>query len=274
MKREIDGNVYNTGDATVIASHETGSTHVHRMISLYRSRDGRYFIVEEREIHGVDGALLTPLTETMARDWLEKHGKAELARSLFKNGRIFLTIEVDSGVFRRIAAAAEAAGVSEQAWVLNAIHAALADGAAASPVGPHTHVLPDLLKTRRSHSANTPIPDGWVAAVNLHPAHPAFTRLGNPKPFVAGAHAAFQALLRAYGPPNILAEKERIAHAVLAAAGPHEYPAASTRAARTAVRVALRQMFHTHPDTTNLGRWLAVFDHGAANATDAADVHA
>ncbi len=121
MRREIDGYTYDTADARVIASHETGSTHVHRMISLYRCRDGRYFIVEEREIHGVDGALLTPLTEAMARDWLEKHGKAELARSLFKNGRIFLTVEVDSGLFRRIAAAAEAAGVSEQAWVLSAI---------------------------------------------------------------------------------------------------------------------------------------------------------
>lgn len=125
MRREIDGQTYDTADARVIASHEAGSTHVHRMSSLYRSNDGRYFIVEEREIHGVDGALLTPLTEPMARDWLEKHGKADLAGSLFKNGRIFLTIEVDSGLFRRIAAAAEDAGVSEQAWVVSVATATL-----------------------------------------------------------------------------------------------------------------------------------------------------
>lgn len=125
MKREIDGNIYDTADAKVIASYEKGSTHVHRMSSLYRSGDGRYFLVEEQEIHGVDGALLTPLTETMAREWLENHGKADLAGSLFRNGRIFLRIEIDSSLLQRIDAAAATEGVSEQAWVLNAINAAL-----------------------------------------------------------------------------------------------------------------------------------------------------
>lgn len=145
---------------------------------------------------------------------------------------------------------------------------------ARSPEGPHTHVLPDLLKTRRTHSANTPIPDGWVAALNLHPANPVFTRLGKAKPFDSGAHAAFQALLQVYGLPDIVAEKERIARAVLAGEEPQDYPAASTRAARTAARVALRQMLHTHPETTTLRRWLTAFDQGASHATDAADVHA
>jgi hypothetical protein len=125
MKREIDGKMYDTADAKVIASYEKGSTHVHRTSSLYRSNDGRYFLVEEQEIHGVDGALLTPLTETAAREWLERHGKADLAGSLFRNGRIFLRIEIDSGLLQRIDAAAEAAGVSEQAWVIGAINAAL-----------------------------------------------------------------------------------------------------------------------------------------------------
>jgi hypothetical protein len=135
VKREIDGNIYDTADAKVIASYEKGSTHVHRMSSLYRSGDGRYFLVEEQEIHGVDGAMLTPLTETMAREWLENHGKADLAGSLFRNGRIFLRIEIDSSLLQRIEidssllqridAAAATAGVSEQAWVLNAINAAL-----------------------------------------------------------------------------------------------------------------------------------------------------
>lgn len=138
MKREIDGYVYDTAEAWVIASHETASTHVHRASTLYRSRDRRYFLVEEREIHGVDGALLTPLSDTMAREWLEKHGKGELARSLFTNGRIFLRVEIDSDLLRRIDAAAAAAGVSEQAWVIAAIRAALGEetvGKTVSPAG-------------------------------------------------------------------------------------------------------------------------------------------
>ena len=129
MKREIDGYVYDTADARVIASYETSSTHVRRLSSLYRSGEGRYFIVEEQETHGVDGALLTPLTDATAQEWLESHGKADLAGSLFKNGRIFLRIEIDSGLLHQIDAAAEAAGQSEQDWVVGAIRGALASDA-------------------------------------------------------------------------------------------------------------------------------------------------
>jgi hypothetical protein len=112
--------IYDTALAKVIASHESGSTHVHRISSLYRSAEGRYFVVEEQEAHGVDGPLLTPLTDAMAREWLEKHGKTDLASSLFRNGRIFFRLEIDSD------AAAAAAGVSDQEWMLAAIKAALA----------------------------------------------------------------------------------------------------------------------------------------------------
>ena len=126
MKREIGGCIYDTADAEVIASHETGSTHIHRMTSLYRSTDGRYFLVEEQEIHGIDGALLTPLTDTMAREWLEKHGKAPLAGALFSAGGLFLRVEIDAERLCQIDAAAQAAGLTEQEWVLAAISAALA----------------------------------------------------------------------------------------------------------------------------------------------------
>ncbi|MFO1153918.1 MAG: hypothetical protein U1E42_09700 [Rhodospirillales bacterium] len=126
MKREINGHVYDTADAKIIASHERGSTHIHRLSSLYRSPQGRYFVVEEREIHGVDGALVTPLTDAMAREWLENHGKADLAGSLFRNGRIYLRIEIDAALLQRIDAATAAEGVSEQTWVLRAIETALA----------------------------------------------------------------------------------------------------------------------------------------------------
>lgn len=125
MKREIDGHVYDTAEARVIASYETGSTHVRRLSSLYRSVEGRYFVVEEQEAHGVDGVRLTPLTEATAQEWLESHGKADLAGSLFKNGRIFLRIQIDSDMLRRIDAAAEAAGQSEQDWVVATIKGAL-----------------------------------------------------------------------------------------------------------------------------------------------------
>jgi len=37
-----------------------------------------------------------------------------------------------------------------------------------SPEGPHTHVLPKLLKAERTHAANIPIPDGLVPCLFAH----------------------------------------------------------------------------------------------------------
>ena len=134
---------------------------------------------------------------------------------------------------------------------------------ARAPIGPHTHLLPQLLGNARSHSANVPIPDGWVPAVNLHPASPVADALGHPRPFDADAHAAFQTMLRAYAPPGVISEKDRIVRAVLAGEEPKDYLVAPTRAERKAARVALRQMLHTHPRAARLQDWLALFDRGA-----------
>ncbi|MFO1155405.1 MAG: hypothetical protein U1E43_00890 [Rhodospirillales bacterium] len=134
---------------------------------------------------------------------------------------------------------------------------------ARAPVGPHTHLLPQLLRAGRSHSANTPIPEGWVPCLNLHPASPVTDTLGHPRAFDADAHAAFQALLRRYAPAAVTAEKDRIVRAVRTGGGPLAYRAAETRAERKAARVALRQMLHTHPQIPLLAEWLALFNRGA-----------
>lgn len=43
------------------------------------------------------------------------------------------------------------------------------DGRHTSPLGPHTHFLPKLLKTQRTHSAKAPIPSGLVPCLMLYP---------------------------------------------------------------------------------------------------------
>ncbi len=42
-----------------------------------------------------------------------------------------------------------------------------------SPEGPHTHVLPRLLQSRRTHPATEPVPQGWIPCAHLYPPHPA-----------------------------------------------------------------------------------------------------
>ena len=54
-----------------------------------------------------------------------------------------------------------------------------------SPEGPHTHVLPKLLNSGRTHPATEPVPDGWIPCAHIYPPHPARDGLGEPKPFDA-----------------------------------------------------------------------------------------
>jgi hypothetical protein len=37
-----------------------------------------------------------------------------------------------------------------------------------SPQGPHTHLLPHLLHTRRTHAEGVPIPDGWAPVASIY----------------------------------------------------------------------------------------------------------
>ena len=111
-----------------------------------------------------------------------------------------------------------------------------------SPAGPHTHVLPKLLASGRTHSANTPIPDGLLPCAALYPANPVSTPLGRDKPFDAAQHEAFQALLESFGVAAYVATKRRLRAAIAAGREPSGFEVEGGRLARVAVRIALRQL--------------------------------
>ena len=102
-----------------------------------------------------------------------------------------------------------------------------------SPEGPHTHVLPKLLRSGRTHAATTPIPEGYVPCAGLHPAHPYKDMLGHRIPFDRARHDAFQELLDRWGDPELVAVKR-------GAANP-EGGTVSSRHAQAAQRVAEAQ---------------------------------
>lgn len=139
------------------------------------------------------------------------------------------------------------------------------------PPGPHTHVWPQLLRSRRTHSANAPIPEGWLPVLDLHPGSPVVDAEGRARPFDPALHQAFQRLLERHAPSGYIEEKMMIAAAVVAEVPPERYPQAESRAARKGARIALRQMLHTLPDAPQLRHWLAVLDRGAG--TCGADTH-
>lgn len=129
-----------------------------------------------------------------------------------------------------------------------------------TPEGPHTHLLPDLLASGRTHSADAPVPAGLIPVLSLYPAHPLAELDGRDRAFDAGRHRAFQALLMRFAPDGYIAEKARITAAVLDRSSPEKYRPAPTRIARRGGRIALRQLAHTHAPLPDLERWRAAFD--------------
>lgn len=133
----------------------------------------------------------------------------------------------------------------------------------ATPCGPHTHLLPKLLRTGHARYASLPVPRDWVVCATIYPAHPARNQEGLAKPFEAQQHDAFQSLLRRVGDPDCLAVKHAVWQAVRSAVAPASFPALTQRHARLARRVALRQMAYTDGPSPQLARWQDEFDPAA-----------
>ncbi len=136
-----------------------------------------------------------------------------------------------------------------------------------SPQGPHTHVLPDLLKHRRTHAATEPIPDGLVPCAHVYPPHPAKDALGEPRPFDPARHDAFQRMLRMFGDPDQIALKQRVLAAIVAGESPSVVSVTNNRFARTNVRVALRQLRAAEQAAPALAAWMAAHEPSRAEMT-------
>ncbi|WP_426531300.1 DUF6925 family protein [Bradyrhizobium sp. McL0615] len=135
-----------------------------------------------------------------------------------------------------------------------------------SPEGPHTHVLPRLLQSRRTHPATEPVPQGWIPCAHLYPPHPARNGLGGARPFDATHHNAFQRMMAACGDPAALATKRRVVDAVLAGEPPTAM--AGDRHGRISVRIALRQMRSQGHASAALTAWLVSLDSAAPDEAD------
>lgn len=131
-----------------------------------------------------------------------------------------------------------------------------------TPQGPHTHVLPELLRLGRTHPANVPLPAGWVPVLELFPPSPLYDAGGCRVPFDADRHRAFQRLLDAFGDRAAVAAKRGIEAAVMRGAAPEDDPGFD-RARRLARRVALRQLACTGAPAAALAAWRARFDPAA-----------
>lgn len=129
-----------------------------------------------------------------------------------------------------------------------------------SPEGPHTHVLPQYLRVKRTHAASTPIPEGWVPCCGFHPKSPVMGRLGEDKAFDASAFDAFQALLSEWGPDAYVDQKQSVWSALAEKNTPEEWTLPENLVARAGLRNALRQWRRQHGDSDLARAWSDVFD--------------
>ncbi|MEM7731316.1 MAG: hypothetical protein AAF280_00850 [Pseudomonadota bacterium] len=131
-----------------------------------------------------------------------------------------------------------------------------------SPEGPHTHVLPQFLRVKRTHAASTPIPKGWSPCCSFHPKHPVIGRMGEDKDFDAGAFEAFQSLLGAWGPEQYVAQKQDVWAAMTKAVQPEAWAQPEDQTARAGLRNAIRQWRRQHGDSELAFAWSDAFDRG------------
>lgn len=134
------------------------------------------------------------------------------------------------------------------------------DTGGVSPVGPHTHVLPQLLRSKRSHSANLPIPPGLLPVAGLHPESPVMDSLGAERDFDAPSFDRFQSMLADWGDAERLQLKSQVWAALAQGLAPQGFAAPDDRHARAALRVALRQAERRDGASPLLARWRAAFD--------------
>ena len=129
-----------------------------------------------------------------------------------------------------------------------------------SPEGPHTHVLPKLLRARRTHAATEPIPDGWVPCAHFYPAHPVKDAYGAARPYDPSRDIAFRELLQAFGDTKLVALKTQVVGAIAAGDEPTTFAVPDDRFARTAMRVALRQLLSANGPSAIIAAWQRAHD--------------
>ena len=145
------------------------------------------------------------------------------------------------------------------------------DTGGTSPEGPHTHVLPKLLRAGRTHSANAPIPPGWVPCAGFHPENPVIDRMGADKAFDQDAFDAFQSLLAIWGPSDYREAKAAVWAALAAGHGPDMLAEPVTRTGRIGLRNGLRQWRRMQGESPLLDHWISHFDSVAAPSGEAPD---
>jgi len=129
-----------------------------------------------------------------------------------------------------------------------------------TPLGPHTHVLPRLLRAQRANAEDNDAPAYYRACAYLYPKHPLMDNLGKRIAYDRDAHAQFTSLLERWGDTRFLAERQRTMGAIRAGEDPCHYRAPGDAKGRYALRIAIRELAQQQGDSDIIRAWRARFD--------------
>lgn len=140
-----------------------------------------------------------------------------------------------------------------------------------SPLGPHTHLLPRLVASRRTHSANAPVPAGLQPVLMMHPPSPWRDSAGRPIPYDAGRAGRFDAWMAQFGLLEYQRLRAQLEAAVLRKEPPEDFPAPRTRHERTQLRILLRRLSQ-EVGAEALRPWRERYDAGSLGGPHEVDV--
>ncbi|HWK40785.1 MAG TPA: hypothetical protein VNR60_02540 [Croceibacterium sp.] len=137
-----------------------------------------------------------------------------------------------------------------------------------SPEGPHTHLLPKMVASGKTHASNSPIPEGFQPVLSLHPRTPWRDALGQRVPFDAELDALFDGVLAQFALPEDRAVRRSVEGAVADSVEPDAFEWPRTRRGRAQARIALRRLAQADPQ--RVIRWRQLYDRVPEPDEDAA----
>lgn len=129
-----------------------------------------------------------------------------------------------------------------------------------SPEGPHTHLLPRLVKKNRPHCSNTSIPEGWQAALSMHPPSPWRTMPDERRSFDPTIDAAFTPFLNHFSSD----EDNAVERDLVSSLDGERLPWPASRRGRHKARIVLRRLHAA--GNTQAARWRALHDRASSPA--------
>lgn len=150
------------------------------------------------------------------------------------------------------------------------VYQPIAHEGGASPDGPHTHLLPELLRKHRTHPATLPVPAGFEPALSVYPSSPVQDAHGLVKSFDRDAFERFQRWLASFGDRDYVCAKRQLFDWVRAGRYPDQVALAARRIERNAWRIATRQLAQLDGVSEALAAWRSRFDPNEARAVPGA----